>query len=146
MESKYDLNTIFFHASLLQDVSVLSMGTEVLFGKNISVHSRFCMNTKIPNSTRNELSVRWYPLFEKSKFGNPHSQLTFRGQRPQGVFFSLGFSEGVTNVDLLVGKKAYLGEEHVPTPLVFTGYFGPSYFVGENKVSGLVGTSIGFEF
>lgn len=124
--------SIFYHSAILHK-DTISMGVEFSLNKNISWNFRSLWSDD--NNSRFDTSVRYY--------ANP---LTRNFKRPNGEFISLGYSSGCTsNIDLLVGKKVYIGEKLVPCPVVMTACVGPSYFVDEHKLSTLIEMSVGIE-
>jgi hypothetical protein len=124
--------SIFYHSAILHK-DTISMGVEFSLNKNISWNFRSLWSDD--NNSRFDTSVRYY--------ANP---LTRNFKRPNGEFISLGYSSGFTdNIDLLVGKKVYIGEKLVPCPVVMTACIGPSYFVDEHTLSTLIEMSVGIE-
>lgn len=130
----YNPSNYMFHAEYDQTNSY-SIGTEIPIDKRLSMYSRFIFYNG--SNDRNDLSLRWYPVFDPSKS-------TFK--RQHGKFMSIGFSCGKTdNIDFLIGTKAYIGENVTNCPLTLTAYMGPSYFCGESRLSMLIGGFVGVE-
>jgi hypothetical protein len=124
--------SIFYHSAILHK-DTISMGVEFSLNKNISWNFRSLWSDD--NNSRFDTSVRYY--------ANP---LTRNFKRPNGEFISLGYSSGCTdNIDLLVGKKVYIGEDVISCPVVVSACIGPSYFVDEHKLSTLIEMSVGIE-
>lgn len=130
--SSEDKLSCYFHSALLGK-DTISMGVEFTLNKHVSLNVRNLWSDN--NFSRCETSVRYY--------SNP---LTHNFKRPHGDFMSFVYSAGCTNnIDLIVGKKVYVGEDVVSCPVMMTACIGPSYFVNECKLSTLIEMSVGIE-